>query len=113
MEPCYDKLTPDEQKRNSHGPMYIYTYTVEDLGAYDAPGYFPKLPKNHAKLEPINWQDIMVPKENLVKGLCPGVRLDVYFPGFPSLKHIEHTAELQKAKVFENFTKESIVPAIT
>ena len=26
----------------------------------------------------------------LVFGLCPSVKLDVFFPGFPTLKHIEH-----------------------
>lgn len=99
MNPCYAKLTPDEKQRNSHGPMYVYSYTKDDLGLYVAPEYFPKLSKNHAKLEEIKWQDIMVPKEKLVKGLCPNIRLDVYFPGFPTLKHVEHTSELRKAKV--------------
>ena len=33
----------------------------------------------------------VVSKEKLKKGLCKGVKLDVYFPGFPTLKHIEHT----------------------
>lgn len=27
------------------------------------------------------------------KGLRPGVRLDVYFPGFPTLKHLKHEVE--------------------
>lgn len=26
----------------------------------------------------------------LVFGLCPSVKLDVYFPGFPTLKHVSH-----------------------
>ncbi|XP_046595171.1 5'-3' exoribonuclease 1 isoform X1 [Neodiprion lecontei] len=99
MEPCYAKLTPDEKQRNSHGPMYVYYHTTEDLGLYEAPQYFPKLSTNHAKLKLIKWEDIIVPREKLVKGLCPGIRLDVYFPGFPTLKHINHTAELRKAKV--------------
>ena len=36
----------------------------------------------------------VVSKEKLNKGLCNGVKLDVYFPGFPTLKHIEHTVSL-------------------
>ncbi|XP_012251889.2 5'-3' exoribonuclease 1 isoform X2 [Athalia rosae] len=99
MEPYYEKLTPEEKKRNSHGPMYVYCYTNEDLGPYEAAEYFPKLTKNHAKLEMIRWEDIIVAREKLVKGLCPGTKLEVYFPGFPTLKHIDHTAELRKAKV--------------
>merc|ERR1719494_290989 len=36
-----------------------------------------------------------------------GVRLDVFFPGFPTLKHIRHTAKLQKAgvRVFEQSSR--------
>ncbi len=42
--------------------------------------------------------EFVVSKEKLKKGLCKGVRLDVYFPGFPTLMHIEHTvrASLQR-----------------
>ena len=36
-------------------------------------------------------------------GLMDGVRLDVFFPGFPTLKHIPHTAKLKASgvRVFE------------
>jgi 5'-3' exoribonuclease 1 len=36
-------------------------------------------------------------------GLCEGVQQDVYFPGFPTFKHVKHTAALEKAgvKVFQ------------
>lgn len=36
-------------------------------------------------------EDFYVPDGQLKKGLLPGVRLDVYYPGFPTLKHIPHT----------------------
>ena len=44
-----------------------------------------------------------VPIENLRKGLMKGVRLDVFFPGFPTLHHIPHTARFKESgvKVFE------------
>ena len=35
----------------------------------------------------------------MVRGLCEGVKLDVHFPGFPSLKHIPHTGTLEKKGV--------------
>lgn len=39
--------------------------------------------------------DAFVLKAGQLKhGLCPGVQQDVYFPGFPTLKHIEHTVRL-------------------
>ena len=41
--------------------------------------------------------------KDLKKGLMDGVRMDVFFPGFPTLKHISHTAKLSTAgvRVFE------------
>ena len=44
-----------------------------------------------------------VPVERLKKGLMDGVKLNVFFPGFPTLKHIPHTAALKQeaVKVFE------------
>jgi len=33
----------------------------------------------------------VIPIEKLRKGLCPGAKLDIYFPGFPTLKHLKHT----------------------
>jgi 5'-3' exoribonuclease 1 len=37
--------------------------------------------------------------ERLRKGLMAGVRLATFFPGFPTLQHITHTARLKKAQV--------------
>lgn len=98
MAPHYNKLTPEELARNKHGPMHLYSYTVENLGIYEAPGNFPSI-MNHAKVQLINRQDIFVLREKLVHGLCPGVKLDIYSPGFPTLKYINHTSNLDKAKV--------------
>lgn len=36
-------------------------------------------------------EEIFVEHSKLVKGLCPETRLDVFFPGFPTLKHVKHT----------------------
>lgn len=50
------------------------------------------------------WREYLdVPIEKLKKGLMVGVKLDVFFPGFPTLKHIPHKAMLKKeaVKVFE------------
>lgn len=35
-----------------------------------------------------------VDPDKMVKGLMPQVRLDVYFPGFPTLKHILHKVNI-------------------
>lgn len=98
MEPYNAKLTPEEQKRNQHGPMSIITYTEEDLGLYEAPQYFPTI-RSHAKVVLLNREDIDVPVDKLVKGVCKGVKLSTYYAGFPTFQHIKHTAAFQMAKV--------------
>ncbi|KAK2584112.1 hypothetical protein KPH14_006553 [Odynerus spinipes] len=98
MEPYYAKLTPAEQKRNMHGPMYLYSYTQENLGICHALGNLPAI-ENHAEMQVISREDIYVPREKLVKGLHPRVDLSLHYPGFPTLNYIPHTASLEKAKV--------------
>ena len=56
-----------------------------------------------------------VPIHKLNKGLMAGVKLDVFFPGFPTLKHIRHTARLVKTgvRVFEQTSRgESMMLAL-
>ncbi|XP_054016668.1 5'-3' exoribonuclease 1 [Hylaeus anthracinus] len=105
MEPRLSELTPEEQARNKHGPMRMFTYTDANMGICKAPKYFHDF-VSHASVQLINREDIIVPREKLVKGLCPGVNLDLYCPGFPTLKYIEHTTSLEKnvVKVFDRVT---------
>lgn len=32
MVPCYQRLTEEELKRNTHGPMLVYNWTPQNLG---------------------------------------------------------------------------------
>lgn len=99
MAPLECQLTEEEQKRNTPGPMLVYKYTEEDLGVYEAPEYFPTLQTNHAKVLEVWRDELNVEKKDLIKGLWPGVKLDVYYPGFPTMKHIPHKAKLEKRDV--------------
>uniref|UniRef100_A0AAR5PUV6 5'-3' exoribonuclease 1 n=1 Tax=Dendroctonus ponderosae TaxID=77166 RepID=A0AAR5PUV6_DENPD len=103
MAPCNKELSEEERRRNSQGPMLACTYTAVDLGKYDAPLYFQTINHNHCKVKLVNIEDIRVPIDNLVKGAYPGASMDVYYPGFPTLKHLKYTAKLKKSrvKVFE------------
>lgn len=91
MEPLYEKLTEEEKKRNSHGPMLVYSYTEDNLGVYSAPSYFPSVKENHAHCIALSIEDIKVPIEKLVKGAYPGVVMDIFYPGFPTFKHLKYT----------------------
>lgn len=101
MKPYLSELNDEEMRRNKHGPMCSFTYTEQSQGVYEAPQYFPSV-ESFAELELIERKNILVPINQLVKGLCPGVRMDVYFSGLPTLRHINHTAKLEAAKVFFN-----------
>lgn len=58
---------------------------------------------NFAKKTDVWRREWDVAIKDLKKGLMDGVRLDVFFPGFPTLKHIPHSAKLSTAgvRVFE------------
>ncbi|VDN17278.1 unnamed protein product [Gongylonema pulchrum] len=59
------------------------------------------------RVQEIGMNEFRIPRTEVVYGLLPGVRLDVVFPGFPTMKRIEHTAELRFAdiKVFQQPSK--------
>ncbi|XP_066143460.1 5'-3' exoribonuclease 1 isoform X1 [Euwallacea fornicatus] len=107
MQECNERLTPEERKRNRHGPMLAYTRSSRDLGIYEGSHLCPTIKHNYSLVEEFTIEDIRVPKEKLFKGLYPGVALDVYFPGFPTMKHLKYKPELKKArvKVFEQASR--------
>lgn len=99
MQPHLSKLTPEEQQRNTHGQMRLYSYTEDDLGICEGTSHFSRI-INHAHMTLINRDDIFVPKEQLVRGLSPGYDINVYYPGFPKLQYICYTTNLTKAEVY-------------
>jgi len=102
MEPVVqNKLTLDERARNCYGPHLLYEYIPEAQGTYPSslPDAFPDIVNHHAKLTEIPKEAFVIPVSKVKKGLFEGVRLDVYFPGFPTLKHLPHSAQLKKASV--------------
>ncbi|KAK3750242.1 hypothetical protein QZH41_017409 [Actinostola sp. cb2023] len=124
MKPLYPRLTKEETKRNSHGPFLVYDFENELSFTYPSslPGSFPDIVLCQARCQEFDRQELVTPREKLTKGLCEAVRLEVYFPGFPTLHHIHHhrkfslVAELKKAnvKVFQMHSRwESIVLKLT
>ena len=103
MAPFEAKLSAEARARSMHCPMFGAQYSPVDLGQYRALQYFPSVERNHAAMEIVRREDWDVPIHKLNKVLMEGVNLDVFFPGFPSLKRIRHIAELRKAgvRVFE------------
>ncbi|RZF36429.1 hypothetical protein LSTR_LSTR010849 [Laodelphax striatellus] len=99
MEPRYDRLTDEEKRRNCHGPMHLFNYTLEDLGTCELPESFPTIKNNHVEVTTMYREDLYVERSKLTRGLCQGVNLDTYFPGFPTLRHLKFMAKLEKGNV--------------
>ncbi|KAL7033303.1 hypothetical protein ACKWTF_007534 [Chironomus riparius] len=100
----YDnELTPEEKKRNVHGPMYVYTFSSASQGSLEGPENFPSIGSLFCKEEKVYREEIQVPRENLVLGPSKGALTNVYFTGFPTLKHLKYHSELrlQHVKVFD------------
>ncbi|VDO33176.1 unnamed protein product [Haemonchus placei] len=86
MESKIPLLTQEEKLRNTPGNILLYC-SLELL----PPSLLLRpvlLPVDSFYLEP----------QKVVWGLLPNVKLDVYFPGFPTMKHLPHSAELKQVK---------------
>ncbi|KAK7476098.1 hypothetical protein BaRGS_00032652 [Batillaria attramentaria] len=99
-------LTETERRRNSHGPCCMYQWSPENQGLYVSPipGKFPDIAANHAKLVEIPKFHFCIEPSRIKQGLLDGVQLNVFYPGFPTLRHIPHQHYLKKAgvKVFQH-----------
>ncbi|XP_053379748.1 5'-3' exoribonuclease 1-like isoform X2 [Mercenaria mercenaria] len=98
-------LKDEERARNTHGPHLLFEYTPEPGDVYPSPlpDHFPDIAISHSKLTQVHMDEFRIPGYLLKKGILPGAKLDVFFPGFPTLKHIRHHAVLSKegVKVFQ------------
>ncbi|XP_052738346.1 5'-3' exoribonuclease 1 [Bicyclus anynana] len=99
MAPCYQRLTEEELKRNTHGPMLVYNWTPENLGQIPAPQYFPPLAANHATETAVWRSELDVRDEQLVRGMLPNVNREIVFPGFPTMRYMDFKTSIKKVKV--------------
>ncbi|CAG9132810.1 unnamed protein product [Plutella xylostella] len=99
MAPCYQRLTDEERRRNSHGPMMVYNWTAESRGLVPAPDYFPPITDCHATETPVFREELEVPLHLLKKGMLPNVEREKVFPGFPTMRHLKYRTHIKKNKV--------------
>lgn len=109
MAPLHSRLTKEEVSRNKHGPCLLYTYDSSLTFVYHSsmPRKFSDISCCHARCEVLDKDVFHVAVKHMQQGLCEGVKLDVYYPGFPTLYHVPHKAQLKKAgvKVFQMHSK--------
>ncbi|KAM7349373.1 5'-3' exoribonuclease pacman isoform 1-T2 [Cochliomyia hominivorax] len=99
MSACDQNLTPSERKRNQHGPMLQYDYHPESQG--QAPGVYSLKALYHVFCteKPLWSQDIIISPEKTVCVELPNAARTVYFPGFPTMKHLKYKFEIKNARV--------------
>lgn len=85
IETKRNRLTREENIRNTHGGHIECTSVCEPDGKWRA-----------IRLE-LSQEIFRIPKEKVKWGLLPNVKMDVYFPGFPTMKHLNHSGELRYA----------------
>lgn len=115
MEECQQRLTEEEKARNGHSGHLLFTYSPEAQPALvfkERTRLLPEVQVNHAKVTVLDMDAFRLPVSQIRKGLLEGIKLDVYFPGFPTFKHLNYSASLKKEsiKVFQSMTRnESMV----
>lgn len=119
MEQNQQKLTEEERARNGHRGHLLFTYSKEEQPAlpWHSESTRPLLlwQTNHAKVVEVDAAAFRLPIAKIRKGLLEGSKLDVYFPGFPTFKHLEYTGRMGKEgiKVFQSLTRnESMIITI-
>ncbi|KAF1765791.1 hypothetical protein GCK72_005744 [Caenorhabditis remanei] len=85
IESKRNRLSREENMRNTHGCHIECISTRQDDGQWSV--IRSELPQEIYR----------IPKEQVKWGLLPNVKMDVYFPGFPTMKHLNHSGQLKFA----------------
>ena len=106
MLASYSGLTDEEKERNSFGTAFKYDYdkTLNFIYPSSYPGQFDDINTCKAKMEKIDRDLYRLDVSLIKKGLLSGTKLDIYYQGFPTMKHLKHSNYLKKAgvKVFQH-----------
>lgn len=88
MASCSEKLTSSERKRNEYGPMLEYEYQSE-------------FPGQAGKCVIKSVYNKHCPEHNSFREL-PNAARSVFFPGFPTMKHLKYKVKFirQYIKIF-------------
>lgn len=101
---CSLLFSAKERERNIHGPHMEFTYSPQQQPSFPSPSpLLPAIELNHAVLNLVDTDKFRIPVEQIKKGRLKEAKVDVHYPGFPTLFYIDHIAELRKerVKVFE------------
>lgn len=89
MEACDKHLTAIERKRNQHGPMLQYDYHPDSQGQIQGIHSLEVLYNVFCTEKPFWSKDIAVSSSDTVCVDLPNAARSVFFPGFPTMKHLD------------------------
>lgn len=99
MEICNKELNQEECSRNIHGPMLQYDYCKTSQGCIKGIFGLPDLGNLFCTETTVTREEVYVPEDKLVLGPSAGSLHDIYFPGFPTMKHLTYSSTLQNGRV--------------
>lgn len=89
MERCNAKVTPEEQRRNRHGPMYEYEFTNISQGPLEGIFNLKSLSNVYCTETPFLSKDIAIFSNESVFLELPSDTHTVFMPGFPTMRHLD------------------------
>jgi 5'-3' exoribonuclease 1 len=101
---CSLLFSSKEKERNIHGPHTEFTFTPDRQPSYKSPlPFLQDVAISHALVRDIDIDLYRIKPQDVRHGLASGVKLDLHFPGFPTLHFVPHDHRLsrEKVKVFE------------
>ncbi|XP_022665061.1 5'-3' exoribonuclease 1-like isoform X2 [Varroa destructor] len=96
---AYDnRLSEREKSRNQHGPHMLFEYSPKRQKSFPSPKHkcFPHIKISHAKCTEVPNDTFRIQKHTIKKGRLANTKDSLYFPGFPSLRYIQHKTRLVK-----------------
>ena len=90
MKSCESKLSSTEANRNKHGPMLQYDYSADSQGTVVGIYSMKALYKVFCTEQRVWANEIAIPSEKSVCIELPNAARSVFFPGFPTMKHLKY-----------------------
>ncbi|XP_037931182.1 5'-3' exoribonuclease 1-like [Teleopsis dalmanni] len=103
MKPCSVNLTPQEIERNKFGPMLKYDYTSSAQGKISGIYTMEAIQKVFCFEKEVWSHEIAISSSDTVCTKSSNASNNVFFPGFPTMKHLNYKFEFkpQRVKVFD------------
>ncbi|VDM60999.1 unnamed protein product [Angiostrongylus costaricensis] len=101
-------LTSEEKCRNTFGDILVFTSSCTNSNKYLS---VQKKKSTLLRCSTLPRDAFHLDPQSIKYGLLPNVKMDVYFPGFPTMKHLPHSAELKQVLILFQYRDNTISPS--